>query len=103
MRKTVPVSNQEVELDEDQAIVSKTDLEGHIFYVNPNFEHISGFSAAELIGQPQNIIRHPVMPPEGFADVWQTIRAGIPWTGRVKNRCNKVDFYWDKANITPIK
>ncbi|SFF61403.1 methyl-accepting chemotaxis sensory transducer with Pas/Pac sensor [Duganella sp. CF458] len=103
MRKNVPVSNQEVELDEDQAIVSKTDLEGNIVYVNPYFEHISGFSAAELIGQPQNIIRHPDMPPEAFADLWQTIRAGIPWTGLVKNRCKNGDFYWVKANITPIK
>jgi len=103
MRKNLPVSNQEVELDEDQAIVSKTDLEGNIVYVNPYFEQISGYSAAELIGQPQNIIRHPDMPPEAFADLWQTIRAGIPWTGLVKNRCKSGDFYWVKANITPIK
>jgi len=103
MRQNLPVSNQEVELDEDQAIVSKTDLEGNIVYVNPYFEHISGFSAAELVGQPQNIIRHPDMPPEAFADLWQTIRAGIPWTGLVKNRCKNGDFYWVKANITPIK
>ncbi len=103
MRKNLPVTNQEVELDEDQAIVSKTDLEGNIVYVNPYFEHISGFSAAELVGQPQNIIRHPDMPPEAFADLWQTIRAGIPWTGLVKNRCKNGDFYWVKANITPIK
>ncbi|KQV43093.1 MULTISPECIES: PAS domain-containing methyl-accepting chemotaxis protein [unclassified Duganella] len=103
MRKNLPVSNQEVELDEDQAIVSKTDLEGNIVYVNPYFEHISGFCAAELVGQPQNIIRHPDMPPEAFADLWQTIRAGIPWTGLVKNRCKNGDFYWVKANITPIK
>ncbi len=103
MRKNLPVTNQEVELDEDQAIVSKTDLEGNIVYVNPYFEQISGYSAAELVGQPQNIIRHPDMPPEAFADLWQTIRAGIPWTGLVKNRCKDGDFYWVKANITPIK
>ena len=103
MRKNLPVSNNEVELDEDQAIVSKTDLEGNIVYVNPYFELISGFSAAELLGQPQNIIRHPDMPVEAFADLWHTIRAGIPWTGLVKNRCKNGDFYWVKANITPIK
>ena len=92
MRKNLPVTNQEVELDEDQAIVSKTDLEGNIVYVNPYFEQISGYSAAELVGQPQNIIRHPDMPPEAFADLWQTIRAGIPWTGLVKNRCKNGYF-----------
>jgi aerotaxis receptor len=103
MRQNLPVTNQEVELDEDQAIVSKTDLDGNIVYVNPYFEHISGFCAAELIGQPQNIMRHPDMPAQAFADLWQTIRAGIPWTGLVKNRCKNGDFYWVKANITPIK
>jgi aerotaxis receptor len=103
MRQNLPVTNHEVELDEDQAIVSKTDLDGNIVYVNPYFEHISGFSAEELIGQPQNIVRHPDMPVEAFTDLWQTIRAGIPWTGLVKNRCKNGDFYWVKANITPIK
>jgi len=103
MRQNLPVSKQEVELDEDQAIVSKTDLDGNIVYVNPYFEQISGYSAAELLGRPQNIIRHPDMPAEAFADLWQTIRAGIPWTGLVKNRCKNGDFYWVKANITPIK
>ena len=103
MRKNLPVTDQEVELDEDQAIVSKTDLDGNIVYVNPYFEHISGYSAAELLGQPQNIIRHPDMPVEAFADLWHTIKAGIPWTGLVKNRCKNGNFYWVRANITPIK
>ena len=103
MRKNLPVTNQEVELDENQAIVSKTDLDGNIVYVNPYFEHISGFAAHELLGQPQNVVRHPDMPAQAFADLWQTIRAGIPWTGLVKNRCKNGDFYWVRANVTPIK
>ena len=103
MRKNLPVTNQEVELDADQAIVSKTDLEGNIIYVNPYFLRISGFTEEELIGAPQNIVRHPDMPPQAFADLWTSIRAGTPWTGLVKNRCKNGDHYWVKANITPIK
>jgi len=102
MRKNLPVTNQEVDLDPDQAIVSKTDLDGNIVYVNPYFIQVSGFTEAELIGAPQNIVRHPDMPPQAFADLWASIRAGMPWTGIVKNRCKNGDFYWVRANVTPI-
>jgi aerotaxis receptor len=103
MRKNLPVTNHEVEIEEDQAIVSKTDLDGNITYVNPYFVQVSGFSEQELIGAPQNILRHPDMPVEAFADLWTTIRNGIPWTGTVKNRCKNGSYYWVKANITPIR
>jgi aerotaxis receptor len=103
MRKNLPVTNHEVEIEEDQAIVSKTDLDGNITYVNPYFVQVSGFSEQELIGAPQNIVRHPDMPVEAFADLWTTIRNGIPWTGIVKNRCKNGSYYWVKANITPIR
>jgi aerotaxis receptor len=103
MRVNLPVTNQEVELDEEQAIVSKTDLDGNITYVNPYFEQISGFTNEELIGAPQNIVRHPDMPKEAFADLWSSIKAGLPWTGIVKNRCKNGSYYWVRANITPIR
>ncbi|MET0320957.1 MAG: methyl-accepting chemotaxis protein, partial [Duganella sp.] len=103
MRNNQPVSHREVDVLDDQAIVSKTDLQGNIVYVNPYFTQISGFSEAELLGQPQNIVRHPDMPAEAFADLWASIQAGTPWTGIVKNRCKNGDHYWVRANITPIR
>jgi aerotaxis receptor len=103
MRVNLPITNQEVELDDEHAIVSKTDLDGNITYVNPYFEQVSGFTAEELLGQPQNIIRHPDMPREAFADLWASIKTGLPWTGIVKNRCKNGGFYWVRANITPIR
>src|SRR5690606_8561120 len=56
----------------------------------------------ECIGEPQNIVRHPDMPREAFADLWKTIRRGKPWTGMVKNRRKNGGYYWVRANITPI-
>ena len=55
-----------------------------------------------MIGQPQNIVRHPDMPVEAFADFWATLKAGRPWSGMVKNRCKNGDFYWVLANATPM-
>src|SRR5471032_1795071 len=103
MRNNQPVTDRHIEVADDQAIVSKTDLEGNITYVNPYFIQISGYVESELLGVPQNILRHPDMPAAAFADLWATLRAGMPWTGLVKNRCKNSDFYWVKANITPIR
>ena len=43
------------------------------------------------------------MPPEAFADLWQTLQAGEPWTGLVKNRQKNGDFYRVVANVVPIR
>jgi len=103
MRTNMPVTNVEYELKPGDSIVSKTDLKGLITYVNQDFIRISGYSEHELIGAPHNLVRHPDMPAEAFADLWVTLKAGRPWTGLVKNRCKNGDFYWVEANATPIR
>ncbi len=102
MRINMPVTNVEVQLQETTLIVSKTDLKGQITYVNRDFLEISGFTEAELIGQPHNIVRHPDMPPEAFEDLYRTLKAGRPWIGMVKNRCKNGDHYWVYAHATPL-
>ena len=102
MRTNLPVTSNEIVLRDDTMIVSKTDLKGRITYVNRDFLDISGFTEKELIGEPHNIVRHPDMPAEAFEDLWDTLKAGRPWTGYVKNRCKNGDYYWVLANATPI-
>jgi methyl-accepting chemotaxis protein len=102
MRHNQPVSTVEVILRDDVMIVSTTDLKGQITYVNQDFLEVSGFTEAELMGQPHNIVRHPDMPAEAFQDLWETLKAERPWTGLVKNRCKNGDYYWVEANATPI-
>lgn len=102
MRTNLPVTTTEVVLSDNFSIVSTTDLHGNITYANPYFVEVSGYSKQELIGAPQNILRHPDMPVEAFADLWTTIKAGRPWTGMVKNRTKSGDFYWVLANVTPV-
>ena len=102
MRSNLPVTNVEYVLKDTETVVSKTDMHGNITYVNQDFVNISGFSEAELIGAPQNIVRHPDMPVEAFADFWRTLKSGKAWTGLVKNRCKNGDHYWVLANASPI-
>ena len=102
MRKNLPVTDHEYRLPEGATIVSKTDLKGRIQYVNADFIAAAGFTEEELIGQPHNLVRHPDMPEEAFADMWRALQAGKPWTGLVKNRRKDGGFYWVVANATPL-
>jgi len=103
MRTNLPITQQEYVLPDGATIVSRTDLKGRITYVNDEFLVSSGFTEQELIGQAHNILRHPDMPEEAFADMWRTLQAGRPWTGMVKNRRKNGDHYWVVANATPLR
>ncbi len=102
MRKNLPVTQNEYMLSDGQTIVSRTDTKGRITYANADFLEAAGLDESETLGQPHNIVRHPDMPEEAFADLWQTLKAGRPWTGLVKNRRKNGDHYWVVANATPV-
>ncbi|MDP3702937.1 MAG: MCP four helix bundle domain-containing protein, partial [Candidatus Omnitrophota bacterium] len=102
MRTNLPVTDVEYTITDETLIVSKTDIKGKLTYFNDQFVAASGFTEQELIGQPHNIIRHPDMPAEAFENLWDTLKAGKPWAGAVKNRRKNGDFYWVLASATPI-
>ncbi|OPY97658.1 chemotaxis protein [Bradyrhizobium sacchari] len=103
MRKNFPVTDVEYPVSDETLIVSRTDLKGKLSYFNEDFLAAAGFTSAELMGQPHNIVRHPDMPPEAFDNLWDTLKAGKPWLGAVKNRRKNGDFYWVLATASPIR
>ncbi|WP_303785989.1 PAS domain-containing methyl-accepting chemotaxis protein [Azovibrio restrictus] len=103
MKKNLPVTQHEVPFPEGSYIVSRTDLKGVLTYANDTFVQVSGFSREELIGQSHNLVRHPDMPPQAFAQLWATVQAGLPWQGIVKNRCKNGDHYWVDALVVPVR
>ncbi|MBB3329724.1 methyl-accepting chemotaxis protein/aerotaxis receptor [Halomonas campaniensis] len=102
MRDNQPVTGHEYELKDDHFLISRTDLKGRITYANPAFVEVSGYAHEELIGSPHNLVRHPDMPPEAFANLWETLAEGQSWRGLVKNRRKNGDHYWVDASVTPI-
>ncbi len=102
MRNNQPVTEQEYEFDENSTLLSTTDTQSHIVHANAAFVEVSGFTVEELIGQPHNLVRHPDMPAPAFADMWATLRQGMPWSALVKNRRKNGDHYWVRANAAPV-
>jgi len=66
-------------------VISTTDLQGTITYVNDLFCQLTGFTREELVGQPHNIVRHPSVPKAIYKEMWDTIKAGNIWTGIIPN------------------
>ncbi len=83
-------------------IISKTDINGIITYVNDEFCKISGYSKEELIGQNHNIVRHPDVPKEHFKKFWERILAKKIWKGTVKNRAKDGSTFYVNTTVIPI-
>ena len=84
------------------AIVSKTDLQGAITYVNDEFCKASGYTREELIGKKHSIIKHPDTSKEVFKKMWETIENKNIWSSTIKNRRKTGESYYVKTVIMPL-
>lgn len=87
---------------DNSTIVSKTDKNGFITFVNDKFCEISGYSPEELIGKPHSILRHQDMSEKAFEELWSTIKSKKIWHGVVKNKRKDKTAYIAQSTITPI-
>jgi aerotaxis receptor len=99
----LPVSQREYQFPGNETLLSTTDTASHITYANAAFVRTSGYSTAELQWQPHNLVRHPDMPVQAFADMWRSLKEGQSWTALVKNRRKDGDHYWVRANAAPMR
>jgi len=102
MRSNLPVTQREHEYPDHETLLSTTDTASRISYANAAFVRTSGYSMDQLIGQPHNLVRHPDMPSEAFADMWRCLKNGHSWRALVKNRRQDGDHYWVCANAAPM-
>jgi PAS domain S-box-containing protein len=84
------------------SLVSKTDLDGNITYVNDNFSKVSKYTKEELLGNNHRIIRDKNMSPFIFKKMWQTITKGKVWQGLLSNRAKDGSIYYVDATVMPI-
>jgi len=79
-----------------------TDPEGNIEYVNPAFCRMTGYRADEVRGKTPAILHSEMQPPAFYDRLWQTIRAGKIWEGRLVNRRKDGSLYPVIMSIAPI-
>jgi len=84
------------------AIISKTDLEGKITFVNDLFCNVSQYKKDEILGQDHSIVKHSDMPEAIYKHIWEDIKAGKVWRGKLKNKTKEGESFFANANIFPI-
>ena len=99
----VEPTDVEHEVKSVDLIVSKSDIEGKITYVNPIFIKISGYTHASLLEQPHAILRHPDMPKVVFKYLWENIQESRDVVAYVKNLCADGGYYWVLATVKIAK
>jgi len=85
------------------AIVSKTNTNKEIIYVNDFFCEISGYSKEELLGKEHEIVRHPDMPKSVFTKMWEELEKGNTWEGTIKNKAKDGSSYFLHYVTIPLK
>ncbi len=100
MKSGIRPAAQEIRLQENDLIVSKTDMKGRITYVNRTFMRISNYAEHEVMGKQHNVIRHPDIPRGVYRLLWQTLKAEQEFFGVLKNLTSDGHFYWVLANVT---
>lgn len=79
-----------------------TNIEGKMIYVNPAFEHITGYTRQELIGSNPNILSSGKHGKEFWKKVWVKIYAGEQWVGQLQNRRKNGELFHTELVISPI-
>lgn len=90
-------------VEQSPASIVITDRVGNIQYVNAYFEHATGYSRAEAMGQNPRILKSDLTPKETYAELWRVITAGGEWRGELCNRRKNGELYWEYAAISGMK
>ena len=97
------LSQLSIAVEQSPASVVITDLTACIEYVNPRFTEVTGYSAAEAIGQNPRILQSKLTPVENFRTLWRQLSHGQSWTGEFINRRKNGEIYWEESQIVPVK
>jgi len=80
-----------------------TDVQGKIVYVNPAFEHFTGFSRREAIGETPRILKSGKHDRAFYQTLWATLLRGEVWSGQFINRRKDGTFYELETTISPVR
>lgn len=79
-----------------------TDGAGTIEYVNPKFSQLTGYTAAEALGNNPRILKSGHTPTDEYQHLWKSITTGNIWHGELCNKKKNGELYWEAATIAPI-
>jgi len=84
-------------------MVTITDIDGKLLFVNQLFCDVTKYSKDELIGaKPHELLNSGFHDKAFYDDVWNTLKRGDAWKGDVKNKAKDGSFFWTLTTIMPF-
>jgi diguanylate cyclase (GGDEF)-like protein/PAS domain S-box-containing protein len=74
-----------------------------VVYVNPAFEALTGYAAAEAVGRPWTIVEGPDTDPGTAAELRLAIRGGDEHRVRVRHHRRDGTRYWSETFLSPVR
>jgi PAS domain S-box-containing protein len=90
-------------LEQMASAVVITNKDGHIEYVNPGFERMTGYLSEEVMGQHTRVLESNETPRSTLEALRQTLAAGHTWQGDLRARRKNGSLFWQSAIISPIR
>ena len=92
-----------VAVEQSPAAVAIANLDACLEYVNRHFSEITGYSAAEAIGQNPRMLQSGLTHRSTYVDMWDKLTRGQIWKGELLNKRKNGEVYWQESQIAPIK
>ncbi|WP_203299212.1 EAL and GGDEF domain-containing protein [Marinobacter sediminum] len=89
-------------LDQAEDIVFVTDAEGRLVYVNGAFERMTGYSAAEAVGQHAKLLKSGQHDAEFYQKFWRTLTRGKSFSDIFINRRKNGELFHNHQTVTPV-
>lgn len=89
-------------VEQSPVAISITDKKAKILYVNDAFTQVTGYSAAEILGENESKLSDKSTPKQVYYDLWHTITRKRVWKGQVVNRRKQGERYLAELTIAPM-
>jgi PAS domain S-box-containing protein len=90
-------------IEQTGEVIMVTDPEGAIQYVNPAFEAVTGYTRREVLGKNPRLLKSGKQDEAFYRNLWETIKSGRMWQGRIINKRKDGDLYTEDTTISPVK
>jgi PAS domain S-box-containing protein len=84
------------------ALVSRTDLEGNITFINSYFSEVTGYTEDEIIGQNRLILKDENTSALIYKDLLEKVKSGIIWEGKLRNISKTKEVFYIYLTVLPI-
>ncbi len=89
------------EVVNEVALVSKTDINGNIIFINKSFSEITGYTQEELKDCNHDILKDK--SDDSSSDLYSTIKNGKIWEGKVRNISKNNTVFYTYLTVIPIQ